>query len=117
MRAIHESMITPSFCEEYAARYSRLIRIAVAIHLVRRHGLTQVKAAKLTGIQQPLLNYVLRGHRRPQGLDELEKLPGFQGLVEWIAQRLLEGRTVDMCDVCRRLLSLMGKTCPARQPG
>ena len=115
MRTLHESLITPSFCEEYAARYSRLIRIAVAAHLVQRHGLTQVKAARLTGVQQPMLNYVLRGHRRPQGLDELEKLPGFQELVEWIAQRLLAGESVDMCTICHRLLSLMGKTCPTKR--
>ena len=114
MRTLHDSLITPSFCEEYAARYSRLIRIAVAVHLVRGHGLTQVKAARLTGVQQPMLNYVLHGHRRPQGLDELEKLPGFQALVEWIAQRLLAGEPVDMCTICRRLLSLMDKTCPTK---
>jgi len=112
----YKSLITPSVCEEYVTRYSRLIRIAVAIHLVKKHDVTQLRAAKLTGVQQPLLNYVLRGHRYPQGLDELEKLPGFNELVEWVSQRLLKGKPIDMCTICRQLLNLMGKTCPTEQP-
>jgi len=40
-------MITKSFCEVFIKNYSTTIRVAIALDLIKRYGLTQFQAAKI----------------------------------------------------------------------
>ncbi len=83
----------------------------MAAHLVREHGLSQLRAAKIAGVPQPLLNSYLHGRRVPPTLRELEKVPGFRDLVDEIARSVKEGKPVNTCFACARILALMGLGC------
>lgn len=93
-------MIRRSFCEIFAARYSTAIRVMIARELMEKFGLSQLKASKLAGIPQPLLNYVINGKRKVRGLDELYRNPKVANLIKSIAEDVYKGLDIDMCAIC-----------------
>ncbi|MEM1619773.1 MAG: helix-turn-helix domain-containing protein [Fervidicoccaceae archaeon] len=93
-------MLTRSFCELYLKNCATAIRVAVAKELINKYGYSQTEAAKLVGISQPLLNYVLKGKRRIRGLSEIEKSNEASEIIRRVADAINLGKVVDMCDVC-----------------
>ncbi len=92
-----------AFCEVFTTRYASAIRLAIAKELVTTFGVSQLKAAKLAGVPQPLLNYVLHGRRRISGLREIYQSKEALAVIREVAKELLEGKTLYLCDVCLRL--------------
>ncbi|HID80330.1 MAG TPA: hypothetical protein EYP48_01260 [Ignisphaera sp.] len=97
------ALLKKAFCELFIARSASSIRLAIAMELVTTFGVSQSKAAKLAGIPQPLLNYVLRGKRSVFGLNEIYKSKEAVNVIREVAKELLSGRILYLCDVCFRL--------------
>lgn len=102
-------MLVRAYCEVFAKKYATALRVAVAKELVEKYGMSQLEASRLAGVPQPLLNYVLRGRRRPRGLDEVERDPEARKLVESAAEALSKGKVVSMCSLCAEAR----KRCPS----
>ncbi len=96
-------MLKKAFCEVFTARYASAIRLAIAKELVTTFGVSQLRAAKLAGVPQPLLNYVLHGKRRISGLREIYQSEEALTVIREVARELLEGKSLYLCDVCLRL--------------
>jgi len=73
------------------------------MELVTTFGVSQSRAAKLAGVPQPLLNYVLRGKRSVFGLNEIYRSREAVNVIREVAKELLDGRVLYLCDVCFRL--------------
>ncbi len=93
-------MIKKSFCEVFVTKYSTAIRVLIAKELMERYGLSQLKASKLAGIPQPLLNYIINKKRKLKGLEELNKNPKIADLIRSIAEEIYKGLDIDMCTIC-----------------
>lgn len=104
--------IKPTPCELYGYRYLRGIRLLIAAELVKKHGLPQLKAARLVGIPQPLLNAYLHGKRRPLSVREIERINDIKELVRIAAKEIISGVTVSACSLCKAILALKGIKCP-----
>ena len=104
--------IKPTPCELYGYRYLRGIRLLIAAELVIRHGFPQLKAAKLVGVPQPLLNAFLHGRRRPVSVREIKKIEGMDELIRSVADELVHGASISACKICKVVLSLKGIKCP-----
>jgi predicted transcriptional regulator len=96
-------MITKSFCEVFIKNYSTTIRVAIALDLIKRYGLTQFQAAKLTKIPQPLINYVLQEKRRIRGLEKILSNTETYNVVREFADKLMQGEPIDMCEICMKI--------------
>jgi len=98
-----DTLLKKAFCELFIARSASSIRLAIAMELVTTFGVSQSRAAKLAGIPQPLLNYVLRGKRSVFGLNEIYRNKEAVNVIREVAKELLDGRVLYLCDVCFRL--------------
>lgn len=107
-----ERAIEQTPCELYGYRYLRGIRLLVAAELVREHGLPQLRASRLAGVPQPLLNAFLHGRRHPTAVGEVEQIEGVRELVRSVAEEVVRGTVISACDLCRAVLSLKGIKCP-----
>ena len=96
-------MITKSFCEVFIKSYSTTVRVAIALDLIKRYGLTQFQAAKLTKIPQPLINYVLQEKRRIRGLEKILSNTETYNVVREFADKLMQGKPIDMCEICMKI--------------
>ena len=102
-------MIRKSFCEQFIRGYSTAIRIAIALNLVNKYGLTQFQAAKAVGLPQPLLNYIIQGRRRIPNLERILRNEGFSELIDELSYRLLsKGAELNMCEICIRIRKTLG---------
>lgn len=102
-------MIRKSFCEQFMRSYSTVIRIAIALNLVNKYGLTQFQAAKVVGLPQPLLNYVIQGRRRIPNLEKILKNESISKLINELSHRLMSrGAELDMCEICIRIRGALG---------
>ena len=100
-----------SFCEEFMARYAMGMRLAIAIELVRRYGYSQLQAARLAGVSQPLLNYVLNNRRKPRHLYRILSDKYCGEVVAKAAELLASNKRIDMCMLCelyRRIANIPG---------
>lgn len=93
-------MIRKSFCEIFLAKYSTAIRVMIAIELMEKFGLSQLRASRLAGIPQPILNYVINDRRKIRGLKELYNNPKISKLIKSIAEDVYRGLDIDMCAIC-----------------
>lgn len=107
-----DAAIRPTPCELYGYRYLRGVRLLIAAELVRKHGLPQLKASRITGIPQPLLNAFLHGKRYPTAVKEVESIDGVKKLVHSVAEEIIKGVIISACDLCKAVLSLKGLKCP-----
>ena len=107
-----EGVIEPTPCELFGYRYLRGMRLLIAAELVMKHGMPQLRASRLVGIPQPLLNAFLHGRRRPEAVKEVAGVDGVKELVSAVAEELVSGRRISACDICRAVLSLKGIRCP-----
>lgn len=105
-------VIEPTPCELYGYRYLKGIRLLIAAELVRRHGIPQLRASRLAGVPQPLLNAFLHGRRYPVAVREVEGVEGVGRLIRSVAESIVSGSAISACELCRALLSLKGLECP-----
>jgi len=105
-------LIEPTPCELYGYKYLKGIRLLIAAELVRRHGVPQLRASRLAGVPQPLLNAFLHGRRHPTAVKEVEDVEGVSELVHSVAESILRGSVISACELCRAVLSLKGLKCP-----
>lgn len=96
-------MITKSFCEVFIKNYSTTVRVAIALDLIKRYGLTQFQAAKLTKTPQPLINYVLREKRKIRGLERIVNNPDIYKAIRETADEIMQGKPINMCEICMRI--------------
>ncbi len=112
-------MILKSFCEFFILKMANSLRLAVGILLVREYGISQLKASRLVGVPQPLLNYALHGRRKFKYLSLIMGSEKSMKIVRDIASGIISGKEYELCDICRRmqregaadeLLSRLGET-------
>lgn len=104
--------IKPTPCELYGYKYLKGIRLLIAAELVRRHDVPQLRASRLAGVPQPLLNAFLHGRRHPTAVREIEGVEGVDELVRSVAETVLRGSVISACELCRAVLSLKELKCP-----
>ncbi|MGC8998694.1 MAG: transcriptional regulator [Candidatus Bathyarchaeia archaeon] len=81
------------------------VRAALAKHLMTKHGLKQMEAAKLLGVSQPAISLYSK-KLRGKALD-LEKDREIRGLIEDLADSLAKGGlshkdfTLKFCEICK----------------
>ncbi|RLE79220.1 MAG: hypothetical protein DRJ52_08865 [Thermoprotei archaeon] len=97
-------MLTP-FCEILSKKILPVMRVLIAKELIEKYNFTQLEAARILGISQPLLNYYLTGKRKVKYFDELSSVPVIVELSKKIAEAIARRElTVDyFCIVCRTL--------------
>ncbi len=100
-------MITKSFCEQFIKKYSTAIRIAIALDLMNRYNMSQLRAAKLVDLPQPLLHYVIYRKRRIKGLERLLNDATILETIKKLSDRVVKGEQVDMCEICMSLRKLI----------
>ncbi len=100
-------MLRKSLCEKFIKRYSTAIRIAIALDLIRRYNLSQFQSAKLIGMPQPLINYVLQGRRRIRGLEEILDNPEAYSVLKEISDKIIGGEKIDLCEICIRMRDIL----------
>ncbi|MEM0026983.1 MAG: helix-turn-helix transcriptional regulator [Ignisphaera sp.] len=105
-------MIKKSFCEEFIKKYSTTLRIAIALNLVKKYNISQFQASKMTGVPQPLLNYIINGKRRIPRLEKILKNAQMSSLVDELSTKLIKGEELDMCNVCIRVRDVLGISHP-----
>ncbi len=94
-----------SICEVFMSRYLPAIKAAIAKELIERYGYSQLRAAKMVGLKQPELNYILHGKRRSRELNELINNSIFRNIVREVAEKLHRGEDVSLCSICSTLRS------------
>jgi predicted transcriptional regulator len=96
-------MITKSFCEVFIKNYSTTVRIAIALDLMKRYGLSQFQVAKLTKLPQPLINYVIQGRRKIRGLEKILNNTEMYKVIREFSDELMQGKSIEMCEICMRI--------------
>jgi predicted transcriptional regulator len=96
-------MITKSFCEVFIKNYSTTVRIAIALDLMKRYGLSQFQVAKLTKLPQPLINYVIQGRRKIRGLEKILNNTEMYKVIREFSDELMQGKSIEMCEICMRM--------------
>lgn len=96
-------MIKKSFCEQFIKKYSTSVRMAIALKLINKHGLSQFQAAKTVGVSQPLLNYFINGRRRYTELEKILKDRKIVEIIDEVANEIINGSELDMCKICIRI--------------
>jgi len=99
-------MLKKAYCEEFIGKYSASVRLAVALELVKKHKFTQLQAARIVNIPQPLLNYVIHGKRKPRFLNVLLSNDKVVSVIESLADQIASGKTISMCDFCKILKNI-----------
>jgi predicted transcriptional regulator len=67
-----------AYCETYVRKILPAIKAYIACTLVRKHGYSQLKVAKILGMKQPAVNYIVTG-RRPYTLHcSIRENPGVE---------------------------------------
>ena len=96
-------MLKKSLCEEFIKHYSTAVRIAIALDLIKRYNLSQFQAAKLIGVPQPLINYVLQGRRKIRGLKEILNNPEIYSTLKEISDKMIRGEEISLCEICMKI--------------
>jgi len=89
-------MITKSFCEVFIKNYSTTVRIAIALDLMKRYGLSQFQVAKLTKLPQPLINYVIQGRRKIRGLEKILNNTEMYKVIREFSDELMQGKSIEI---------------------
>jgi len=100
-------LIVKSFCEQFIKRYSTAIRVAIALDLMKRYNMSQLRAARLVNLPQPILHYVLYRKRRIKGLERLLSDATMLEVIKRLSDRVVRGEQVDMCEICMNLRKLV----------
>jgi len=96
-------MLKKSFCEAFAKKYSTAIRVAIALDLMDRYDLSEIRASKLAGVPQSLISYVIHGKRNIRGLNKILVNPRYMRLIRELTNAIMQGESVSMCDICSKL--------------
>jgi len=100
-------LLRKSLCETFIKRYSTAIRIAIALDLIKRYNLSQFQSAKLIGIPQPLINYVLQGRRKVRGLEKILNNSEIYNILKEVSDKIIRGEEVDLCEVCMKVRNVL----------
>lgn len=73
--------------------------------LVKEYKLSQLRVAKLLGMKQPSVNYVVTGRRRAKYSDLVERLPGLRHLLDEVVKDVYYGLVFNPCELCGKLVS------------
>lgn len=109
---VADGAIESTPCELYGYKYLRGLRLLIAAELVRTYGIPQLRASRLAGVPQPLLNAYLNGKRHPLAVKEIEQVEGTKELVRSVAEGIVRGAVISACDLCKAVLALKGIECP-----
>lgn len=71
--------------------------------LVREYKLSQLKVAKLLGMKQPAVNYVITGRRRVRYIDLVERVPELRSILDNIARSIHSGTSFNPCELCEKI--------------
>ncbi len=97
-------------CEKFMKRFSTSIRIALALELINNYNKTQLEAARLLDIPQPLINYVVTGRRKVLGLDRIRSYDEAMKIIEDVAKKLVSGEVISMCSICSKMKDMLCET-------
>ncbi|MEM4757502.1 MAG: transcriptional regulator [Desulfurococcaceae archaeon] len=95
------------FCEILNRKIMPAVKTYVARKLVLQYGFTQLSAAKILGIKQTLVNYVVTGRRKVKYLDIIESIEGLRDFVDDMIIDIVNGsmNRFDQCRLCSYLIS------------
>ncbi|MEM4718131.1 MAG: hypothetical protein QXE81_05170 [Desulfurococcaceae archaeon] len=96
-------IITRSFCEIYTRKILPVIRAYIACSLVKQYNTPQLKAAKILGIKQPSVNYMITGRRRVRCIELLDSVPELKKILDDYIVEVYKNGLFNPCVVCDRL--------------
>jgi predicted transcriptional regulator len=94
-----------AYCETYVKKVLPAIKAYIACTLVRKHGYSQLKVAKILGMKQPAVNYIVTGRRPIHCIVVLEKTPELKKILDDYIEDLKKGFPFDPCVICKRITS------------
>jgi predicted transcriptional regulator len=94
-----------AYCETYVKKVLPAIKAYIACTLVRKHGYSQLKVAKILGMKQPAVNYIVTGRRPIHCIVVLEKTPELKKILDDYIEDLKKGFPFDPCVICMRIRS------------
>ena len=94
-----------AYCETYVKKVLPAIKAYIACTLVRKHGYSQLKVAKILGMKQPAVNYIVTGRRSIHCIVVLEKTPELKKILNDYIEDLKKGVPFDPCVICKRITS------------
>lgn len=95
------------YCQVFNKKFLPAFRALLAHKLVREYGLTQTEVARLLGVKQSLVNYIITGRRKVKYAESLSNIGFIKQLVDETAEELASSKkTLDeqACKICRQLL-------------
>ena len=96
---------TKAYCEVFSRKILPVARAYVASVLINEYNISQLRAAKLLGMKQPAVNYLVRGKRRVKYMDLLRSVPLLKDVLDDIVEEVKLGNIFNPCDFCKRLTS------------
>lgn len=96
---------TRSFCEIYTRKILPVIRAYIACTLVKQYKMPQLRVAKILGIKQPSVNYLVTGRRKVKCMELVDAVPGVKKILDEYIAQLYMGKSFDPCVVCDYLNS------------
>lgn len=96
---------TRSFCEIYTKKILPAIRAYIACTLVKQYKMPQLRVAKILGIKQPSVNYLVTGRRKVRCMELIDAIPEVKKMLDDYIAQLYMGRSFDPCVICDYLNS------------
>lgn len=87
----------------FAKKILPITRAYIAFTLVNKHGLSQFKVARLLGMKQPAVNYLVRRKRGAKYMVTLENTPELKKMLDNLAKTICDSGIFDPCELCRML--------------
>lgn len=94
------------YCQVFNKKFLPAFRALLASKLVKEYGLTQTEVARLLGVKQSLVNYIVTGRRKVKYAEALGNIGFIRRLVDETAGELASGKkTLDeeACKICSQL--------------
>lgn len=98
-------VVTRSYCEVYSRKILPVIRAYIACTLVKQYNVPQLRVAKILGIKQPSVNYMVTGKRRIRCIELLDAIPELKKMLNEYVVEVYSSGLFNPCAVCDRLNS------------
>ncbi len=97
------------YCEIFTKNFLPAIRAIIAEHLIEKHGLTQIEAAKKMGLTQAAISHYLRSKRGAKAYNLIKNHNDILSNIEKLAELIYEGKGTAkeayeyVCKICESI--------------
>jgi len=99
----HRWFITKTYCEIFAKKLLPAARAYIAFVLASEYNLSQLKIARILGMKQPAVNYLVRGKRGAKYICEIKNAPELRSVLDDLARKVYSSGAFNPCKLCEVL--------------